>query len=70
MRIGSACLIGVGTWGFVFLGEEVLDQWEFWRERRRLEKMMSEGWGKGGGAVSSGNGSREQNIYQSEDHEY
>ncbi|KAL9189540.1 hypothetical protein ACHAXT_009215 [Thalassiosira profunda] len=50
---GSACLIGVGTWGFVWLGEEILDQWELWRERRRLEKMMSEGWGRGGGRSGS-----------------
>eukprot|EP00571_Detonula_confervacea_P000506 CAMPEP_0172317014 /NCGR_PEP_ID=MMETSP1058-20130122/30268_1 /TAXON_ID=83371 /ORGANISM="Detonula confervacea, Strain CCMP 353" /LENGTH=578 /DNA_ID=CAMNT_0013031465 /DNA_START=98 /DNA_END=1834 /DNA_ORIENTATION=+ len=45
---GSACLIAFGTWGFVWLGEEILDQWELWRERRRLERMMSEGWGRGG----------------------
>ena len=46
---GSACLIGAGTWGFVWLGEEIFDQWELWRERRRLERMMSEGWGRGEG---------------------
>ncbi|KAL7529700.1 hypothetical protein ACHAXR_003111, partial [Thalassiosira sp. AJA248-18] len=45
---GSACLIGAGTWGFVWLGEEILEQWELWRERKRLERMMSEGWGQGG----------------------
>ena len=45
---GSACLVGLGTWGFVWLGEEILDQWELWREKRRLEWMMSEGWGQGG----------------------
>ena len=52
---GSACLVGLGTWGFVWLGEEVLDQWELWRERRRLEWMMSEGWGKGGGNTGATN---------------
>jgi len=50
LGFGSACLLGLGTWGIVWLGEEVLDQWELWRERRRLERMMSEGWGRGGGA--------------------
>ncbi len=42
---GSVVLIGLGTWRIVWLGEEILDQIELWRERRRLERMMSEGWG-------------------------
>ena len=50
---GSACLVGLGTWGFVWLGEEISDQWELWRERSRLGRMMSEGWGTG---MSGGNG--------------
>ena len=50
---GSACLVGLGTWGFVWLGEEISDQWELWRERRRLDRMMSEGWGTG---MSGGTG--------------
>lgn len=58
---GSACLVGLGTWGFVWLGEEVMDQWELWRERRRLEWMMSEGWGKGGG--TNGGGSTATHTY-------
>lgn len=37
---GSACLIGLGTWGFVWLGEEIFDEMELWKERRRFEKMM------------------------------
>jgi hypothetical protein len=41
---GAVCLIGFGTWGIVWLGEELLDEWEMWRERRRLEKRMSESW--------------------------
>lgn len=48
---GSACLVALGTWGFVWLGEEILDQLELWRERRRLVKMMSEGWGGGWGTT-------------------
>lgn len=44
---GSACLIGLGTWGFVWFGEEISDQWELWREKKRLGKLMSEGWGTG-----------------------
>ena len=43
---GSACVIGVGTWGFVWLGEEILDQVALWRERRRFEKMMARGRGR------------------------
>ena len=50
---GSACFVGLGTSGFVWLGEEISDQWELWRERRRLDRMMSEGWGTG---MSGGNG--------------
>jgi hypothetical protein len=41
---GAVCLIGFGTWGIVWLGEELLDEWEMWRERRRLERRMSESW--------------------------
>ena len=41
----KVCLVGLGTWGLVWLGEEILDQFELWKERRRLERMMSEGWG-------------------------
>eukprot|EP00986_Skeletonema_menzelii_P002725 scaffold764_cov79-Skeletonema_menzelii.AAC.13 len=41
---GAACVIGFGTWGVVWLGEELLDEWEMWRERRRLERRMSESW--------------------------
>lgn len=37
---GSACFVGFGTWGFVWLGEEILDQVELWSDRRRFEKMM------------------------------
>jgi hypothetical protein len=51
---GSACLVGLGTWGFVWLGEEISDQWELWRERRRLGRMMSEGWGTGMSGGTSG----------------
>ncbi len=54
---GSACLVGLGTWGFVWLGEEISDQWELWRERRRLDRMMSEGWGTG---ISGGSGGGRQ----------
>lgn len=54
MGFGSLCLIGAGTWGFVWLGEEILDQWELWRERRRLERMMSEGWGGAGNGGARG----------------
>mmetsp|Transcript_20971 Transcript_20971/g.37882 ORF Transcript_20971/g.37882 Transcript_20971/m.37882 type:complete len:569 (-) Transcript_20971:45-1751(-) len=53
LGFGSACVLGFGTWGFVWLGEEILGQWELWRERRRLERMMSEGWGRGGGGGGS-----------------
>jgi len=42
---GAACVIGFGSWGIVWLGEELLDEWEMWRERRRLERRMSESWG-------------------------
>ena len=42
---GAACVIGFGTWGIVWLGEELLDEWEMWRERRRLERRMSESLG-------------------------
>jgi len=42
---GAACVIGFGTWAIVWLGEELLDEWEMWRERRRLERRMSESWG-------------------------
>ena len=45
VAFGGLCLVGLGTWGFVWLGEEILDQFELWKERRRLERMMSEGWG-------------------------
>ena len=45
VTFGGLCLVGLGTWGFVWLGEEILDQFELWKERRRLERMMSEGWG-------------------------
>jgi len=45
VAFGGVCLVGLGTWGFVWLGEEILDQFELWKERRRLERMMSEGWG-------------------------
>ena len=51
---GSACLVGLGTWGFVWLGEEISDQWELWRERSRLGRMMSEGWGTGMSGGTSG----------------
>ncbi|KAL3806706.1 hypothetical protein ACHAXA_007060 [Cyclostephanos tholiformis] len=50
---GSACLVVLGTWGFVWLGEEISDQWELWREKNRLDRMMSQGWGTG---VSGGIG--------------
>ena len=39
---GAACLIGFGTWGIVWLGEELLDEWEMWKERRQWERWMSE----------------------------
>jgi hypothetical protein len=39
---GAACIIGFGTWGIVWLGEELLEEWEMWRERRRLERHVSE----------------------------
>lgn len=39
---GAACIIGFGTWGIVWLGEELLEEWEMWRERRRLERRVSE----------------------------
>mmetsp|Transcript_28219 Transcript_28219/g.57736 ORF Transcript_28219/g.57736 Transcript_28219/m.57736 type:complete len:586 (-) Transcript_28219:131-1888(-) len=48
VAFGGLCLIGLGTWGIVWLGEEILDEMELWKERRRLEKRMSEGWGQGG----------------------
>ena len=51
---GSACFVGLGTSGFVWLGEEISDQWELWRERRRLDRMMSEGWGTGMSGGTSG----------------
>ena len=38
---GAACVIGLGTWGFVWLGEEVLDEWELWSGRKRLERRWS-----------------------------
>ncbi len=50
ISFGAACVIGFGTWGIVWLGEELLDEWEMWRERRRLERRMSESWG---GALSA-----------------
>lgn len=56
MGFGSACLLAMGTAGFVWLGEEALDQWELWRERRRLERMMGEGWGRGGASTAGGLG--------------
>ena len=43
---GSACFVGFGTWGFVWLGEEILDQVELWSERRRFEKMIVRGRNK------------------------
>ncbi|KAL7428597.1 hypothetical protein ACHAXM_001454 [Skeletonema potamos] len=45
IMFGGACVIGFGTWGIVWFGEELLDEWEMWRERRRLERRMSESWG-------------------------
>lgn len=39
---GAACVVALGTWGFVWLGEEILDEWEFWSGRRKLERR----WGK------------------------
>ena len=63
---GSVCLIGLGTWGFVWLGEEIFDEWELWGERRRLERRISEGWGRGGGRRSSRSesGSRRSGVYK------
>ena len=37
---GSACLVGLGTWGFVWLGEQILDQVDLWRERKRFDTLM------------------------------
>lgn len=45
IAFGSACFVVLGTWSFVWLGEEISDQWLLWRERRRLAQMMDEGWG-------------------------
>jgi hypothetical protein len=38
---GAACVIGLGTWGFIWLAEEVLDEFEFWSARRKLQKRWS-----------------------------
>jgi hypothetical protein len=38
---GAACVVGFGTWGFVWLGEEILDELEVWSERRKLERRWS-----------------------------
>jgi hypothetical protein len=45
VAFGSACFVALGTWSVVWLGEEISDQWDLWRERRRLAQMMDEGWG-------------------------
>lgn len=47
---GGVCIIALGTWGIVWLGEEILDEWELWGERRRLERRMSEGRKRSGGS--------------------
>jgi len=45
VAFGSACFVALGTWSVVWLGEEISDQWDLWRERRRMAQMMDEGWG-------------------------
>ena len=44
VAFGGACFVALGTWSVVWLGEEISDQWDLWRERRRLAQMMDEGW--------------------------
>jgi hypothetical protein len=33
VAFGSACFVVLGTWSVVWLGEEISDQWDLWRER-------------------------------------
>ncbi|KAL7549156.1 hypothetical protein ACHAWF_012428 [Thalassiosira exigua] len=40
--IGAAFLTGAGTWGIVRGGEELLEQYEAWAERRRVVAAMGE----------------------------
>lgn len=55
---GAACVVVFGTWGFVWLGEEVLDEMEYFSGRRRLERR----WSKRSERVDSDDENKEDDL--------